>query len=108
MSFDAEIIKTETHVIVQIDVGPYAERDDTQVDISAQRLVVAAQTGPERSQRIERHIALPCHVDPFADAKAILNNGQLEITMKRETPGAVGVRRLSTHNTRSDNGGVSA
>lgn len=96
-----EIIEEPNAFVLACEVTG-ADREDIRVDVSPQRVVIAAlpraahRRAPSSSLPyvdFERAIPLPAEVDPES-AEARLNNGILEVVLPKRHSGGSGVYRL--------------
>jgi len=90
---DIEIIEETDALVVQADlVG--VEREDIRVDVSPQRIVIAATARDailhKPSGVYQKSVTLPAEVRP-EDAEAHYNNGVLEVFLPKRQGGHTGV-----------------
>lgn len=90
---DIEIIEDTDALVVQADlVG--VEREDIRVDVSPQRIVIAATARDAVLRRpsgvYQKSVTLPAEVKP-EEAEAHYNNGVLEVFLPKRQGGKTGV-----------------
>lgn len=98
-----EIIEEPTAFVLTCELGS-AQREDIRVDVSPNRVVIAAlprspiDAAEAKEDAVpyldfERAVPLPTEVNPES-AEARLNNGVLEVLLPKKTHGGSGVYRI--------------
>lgn len=93
---EIEVIEETDAIVVSADIVG-VEREDIRVDVSPQRLVIAATSRDPDQKRpsgvFQRSLTLPAEIRP-EEAEAHYNNGVLEIFLpKKRSGGVTGVFR---------------
>lgn len=94
---EIEVIEETDAIVVSADIVG-VEREDIRVDVSPQRLVIAATSRDPHQKRpsgvFQRSLTLPAEIRP-EEAEAHYNNGVLEIFLPKKKAGGTGVFRPS-------------
>lgn len=92
---DIEVIEETDAIIVSADIVG-VEREDIRVDVSPQRLVIAATSRDPLQKRpsgmFQRSLTLPAEIRP-EEAEAHYHNGVLEVFLPKKKAGGTGVFR---------------